>query len=437
MSIKLLSILLSKKIPNELIGSTLFHSLKWITSEKGIRVDPVYESTVKVTIPNSKQLKFEINQQGIKHKKQQLSNKTVYQWTARKIPGIEIEPNMPHLTELSPFIEFTTLENWDQIDNWASNMFAPTFDVDKQITNVVKDISAQNLDRADTIFAVYEYLQQNIRYVFAHVDRGGYQPHNASEVLENRYGDCKDQTVLAVTLLRKLGIKAYPSLISSDNTSEANPLIPAIPFDHMITYIPGKDGANDIWLDTTGEQMLYPGFSPMNEDRNALIIDGKGGKFLTSPRYNDDENKAAVNITFNPLNGKKPTGSISFNYSGGLESHIRSWWINSDDRKQEITKMIKALYPALELTSLDSSNPTDLKRPLAINANFELKGDFLTKESYTYTATPIQLVRLYTTFGTLLKPEDRHHPFIFHKAINLELNITIKEPEFRANTSAS
>lgn len=418
-----------QKVPDELIGSSLFHSIKWITSEKGLRIDPVYESIIRVTIPESKILKFEINKQGIKHKKKQVAGKTVHQWTAKKISGIEIETSMPYLSELAPSIEFTTLKSWENIDNWASNLFKPTFDINNQISKVVKDISARNLNRSDTIFAVYEYLQQNIRYVFAHVDRGGYQPHLASEVLENRYGDCKDQTVLAVTLLRELGIEAYPGLISSENTREANPLIPTIPFDHMITYIPGSNGSEDIWLDTTGEQMLYPGFSPMIENRNALVIDGKGGQFLTTPRYKDATNKASVNVVFSPLKGKKPSGSITFKYSGGVENYIRSWWINSDDRKQEISKMVKGLYPALELTDLTASNPHDLKTSIEIKANFELKENWIAKESYSYTATPVQLIRLYTQFGTLLKPEDRHHPFLLHKAITLELNVLIEEPE--------
>ena len=415
-------------LANELIGSSFFHSPKWITSEKGVRIDPVYESIIRVTIPDTKSLIYQIKQKGITHEKKQKNGEIIHQWVARKLPAVEIESAMPTLSEIAPFIEFSTLTSWQGIDRWASDMIKPTFQVSNEIADVVQRIADRNLERTDKIFEVYQYLQQNVRYVFAHVDRGGYLPHKASKVLSSRYGDCKDQTVLAVTMLRELGIEAYPSLISSNNTLEASPEIPGLPFDHMITYIPGKSRLDDIWFDTAGEQVLFPGYSSMIEDRNTLVIDGRGGRFLTTPKYKDDDNAAVIDIVFDPIQDKNVSGTITFRYSGGMENYYRSWWINTDDRKLAVTQMIKELYPIIELQSVTASDPHDLKKPFSFTAKFIVEEDWSGKSSLSYSASTTQLIRLFTGLGRIVKPEERQHEFVIEKTTNLKLNLLVKEP---------
>ena len=62
---------------------------------------------------------------------------------------------------------------------------------------------------------LYDYVARNIRYVSLSFGVGRYQPHAASEVMTNGYGDCKDKHTLLATLLRAEGIPSYPVLIHS------------------------------------------------------------------------------------------------------------------------------------------------------------------------------------------------------------------------------
>ena len=58
-----------------------------------------------------------------------------------------------------------------------------------------------------------QFVQNKIRYVSLSFGSNAYHPHHPDEVLQNRYGDCKDKSLLLLSLLRAAGIQAWPALV--------------------------------------------------------------------------------------------------------------------------------------------------------------------------------------------------------------------------------
>ena len=81
----------------------------------------------------------------------------------------------------------------------------------------------------------------HIRWVAIQIGNGTIGPHTADEVLLNGYGDCKDQVMLLVALMRAKDLAADPALINSGNsyTSPGAAVVGA--FTHCITYLPEWD----------------------------------------------------------------------------------------------------------------------------------------------------------------------------------------------------
>ena len=57
---------------------------------------------------------------------------------------------------------------------------------------------------------------------------GGYRPHPPQQVMERRWGDCKDKALLLVDLLREAGIEAYPALALLDPEGAGGPRVPLL-----------------------------------------------------------------------------------------------------------------------------------------------------------------------------------------------------------------
>jgi tetratricopeptide (TPR) repeat protein len=111
------------------------------------------------------------------------------------------------------------------------------------------------------------------RYIAVSFGIGRLQPHTASDVFHNQYGDCKDKHTLLEAMLAAEKIEAEPVLIGSGvRVNEALPM--PSQFDHVITLVKLKD--HDVWLDATPEvapsRMLMAGL----RDKLALAIPATG-----------------------------------------------------------------------------------------------------------------------------------------------------------------
>ena len=111
-----------------------------------------------------------------------------------------------------------------------------------------------------------------------------YEPHSARDVFTNKYGDCKDQATLLVTMLRQAGIKAYPVLLSVSYRGEMNRRLPSPgQFDHCIAM--AEIDGRQYWLDSTAEVCAFGDLPEADRGRDVLVIrDGKG-EFVGTPTY--------------------------------------------------------------------------------------------------------------------------------------------------------
>ena len=85
--------------------------------------------------------------------------------------------------------------------------------------------------------ALYDFVAKNFRYVSLSLGVGRYQPHAASDVLHDQYGDCKDKHTLLASLLEAEGLHASSVLINSSRKLDPDVPSPS-QFDHVITMLP-------------------------------------------------------------------------------------------------------------------------------------------------------------------------------------------------------
>ena len=89
--------------------------------------------------------------------------------------------------------------------------------------------------------ALYDFVAKNFRYVSLSLGVGRYQPHAASDVLHDQYGDCKDKHTLLASLLEAEGLHADSVLINSSRKLDPDVPSPS-QFDHVITMLPMGPG---------------------------------------------------------------------------------------------------------------------------------------------------------------------------------------------------
>jgi tetratricopeptide (TPR) repeat protein/transglutaminase-like putative cysteine protease len=168
-----------------------------------------------------------------------------------------------------PDVLVSSFASWEEVGRWYGGLqeerVKPAPDVTAKALELTRNASSDE----EKLRALYSYVSTQFRYIGVSFGIGRYQPHGATEVLANQYGDCKDKHTLLASLLTAVGIPAYPALVSTSRELDSE--VPSLgQVDHVITVVPRGSGL--VWLDTTTEVGPYQYLVSPLRDKHALVI---------------------------------------------------------------------------------------------------------------------------------------------------------------------
>ena len=172
-----------------------------------------------------------------------------YTWDLTRVPGLRPEDSLPDWYDPEPWVQLSEFQTWAEVGQWASALFQNTAPPSAELLR--KTTEWRQLGSPEQqVLAALRFLQDEVRYFGTEIGVNSHRPADPSLVFSRRYGDCKDKALLFVTLLRGLGIEAYPVLVNSDLCGTIDQWLPsATAFDHVIVQVL-CDGQT-YWLDPT------------------------------------------------------------------------------------------------------------------------------------------------------------------------------------------
>jgi hypothetical protein len=419
-----------KMVPNQWFDSFSFHWWEDRAAGQGTRADAITTSELIINAPAGiKLFNSDTSRYPITQKRSEKNNRQTVTWTGKNLANIELQSDMPREHDYAPYLRVATTDQWNDIALWADSLIEPHLSSDVALTQIVTDIRKTALTPEAKVKAVYQTIQDRIRYVFAHVGRGGYEPHDTTDILKNGYGDCKDQTVLAVKLLRDLGIKADPALIVTRGRGVPDMTIPGISFDHMIVHIPAQNGLRVIWMDTTGETSLYPGFSVGIEGQPALVVNEQSKQISVLPRLDPDKHFAHLELVFDKFEGRNAQAGFKLTFGGLYEQRLRSMWQYSHERDKYFREMFGQIYHSAEVIELTASNADNYWQPFTIHGRFAFTNVWAGgTEPINFAFSITQLTNLFADLRNLHKPEDRKQPYVNDPGYSLQSRVVFNSP---------
>lgn len=421
-------------VPGHWFGGYSLHWWEERAAGQGARMDPVHRADVEVYAPTALSLQSRLSSDHkVSHSRRVERGQQVLRWHVERLPEIMLQDRMPRGEEVAALVQLTTLSSWQDVVIWADRLFEPHITSSRELDSLVKTLAAQADTPEGRVKAVYQTLQERVRYVFAHVGRGGYEPHSAPEVWSNGYGDCKDQTILAVTLLRKLGVTAYPALIATRAMGKQNMELPRVTFDHMLVYLPAQEGLAETWLDTSGDKRLYPGHSVALEGQPALIINPQQRQSSSGvtilPTRGPQYHYADVAVDFGQVSVKQVEASVQVTFGGLFEEHFRSLWQFNPERDKTFRELVNHLYSTAHVLSVDGENADNLFEPFHVKARLRFDDAWEGDESplqygFSYSA----LLGLFTDMHQLYEPKDRKQAYAIDPGFALRSQLSFTRP---------
>jgi len=369
--------------------------------------EPVISANFSVALPRGetlyvKTLNDKYNDFGanLKPRIQEKENRLIYTWQFKDIPEILPESNMPPNVEINPTILISTFSSWQEVYDWWKNLSRDKIKADTAIKEKVRELTRGEDSEEAKIRAIYNFCAQKIRYVAVEYGQAGYEPHNASDIFQNKYGDCKDQAILLVTMLKEAGFKAWPLLIPTKECYNLNEDFPAIFFNHCIAAVLLKDKI--IFLDPTAETCSFGDFPEDDQGRRVLIFKEEGYKIENIPLYPASHNlmKQYLKVKVNSDESIAAEKSI-FTY-GAYDQGQRLWMLYTPPQliRQLLEEKIQAVSIGARLDSYNIKNLEDLNASVVLNYSF--KGT-----EYFTVAGRNRIMPQLTNLDTALAAKDR------------------------------
>jgi len=247
------------------------------------------------------------------------AGRRIYRWKHSNLIVKQQDPNeIPRRIPPNPDVQVTTFSSWEEVGKWYGDLQKPSLEVTPAIQAKAAELTKGLNTDEEKIHAIYNFVALKYHYIGLDFGIGRYQPHAADDVLDNGYGDCKDKHTLLATLMKAVGIEAWPVLIHAQRKLDPDVPSPA-QFNHVITVVPL--GGSFVWLDTTPEVAPYGLLLLALRDKQALMIpSNKTVALVTTPanapfaqeQKFTTEGKLANNGTFK--------GHIVQAYRGDLKS---------------------------------------------------------------------------------------------------------------------
>jgi tetratricopeptide (TPR) repeat protein len=273
-----------------------------------------------------------------------------------------------------PDVQMTTFKGWDEVGQWYASMQRDRVKPDDRIRAIVAEQSQGMKTDLEKIEALYNFVAKNFRYVSLSFGQGRYQPHAATEVFANQYGDCKDKHTLLSSMLSATGIQASPALINS-----ARKLDPDVPspaqFDHVITAI--QLGKEMLWVDTTAEVAPFRLLSPNLRKKQALLIpENAPARLETTPADPPFLNKVWVEIEGKVNDLGELTGRSRSSLRGDSELYMRMMFRRTPkaDWKRLGSLLSSETGWGTEVTEVRPGDPGATDKPFEVEYDFTKAG---------------------------------------------------------------
>jgi tetratricopeptide (TPR) repeat protein len=291
-------------------------------------------------------------------------------WT----PEQELEATQGKL----PLVVWTNFKSWEDVGGWYRGLEKDRTVPDDEIKAKVAELTAGKTTEEAKVRAVYAYVATQIRYIGVAFGVGRYQPHRAEDVMQNRYGDCKDKHTLLASMLEVLGLHPDAVLIGAGiRFNEAVPSPAA--FNHLITKV--SIHGKDVWLDATAEVAPYEMLMYPIRDKQALVIPSSGtAEIERTPAKLPFASYQTMHAEGSLDKEGTSNSRLTITFRGDDELVLRSVLrqLSAAQYDQVVQQMSQNLGYAGTASHAEISRPDDTAEPLTISYDYkrEKSGDW-------------------------------------------------------------
>ena len=368
------------------------------------------------------------------HNIKKVTSKHELEYVIKNLPAYKFEKLGPDLKNFVPWVKVALNQfslvgvvgeaaNWKELGKWQyDNLLKNKLELPESTKNEVANLTSKSSDIREKIQLIYNYVQENTRYVSVQLGIGGWEPMSAMEVDQVKYGDCKALTNYTRALLNSQNIPSnYAVVYGGNHMKDIDENFASMEGNHVILQVPLED--ENIWLECTSQSTPINYIAGFTDNRKVLIISQEGGEIVKTKEYGVANNlrgtKAVIYI--DEIGGfKAQLERESFGAQYGKIYQIESL---DEDEKELYYKEEFAHLRGLQVDEMIHVND---RRTPKFSETLYLKGERYTTKIGNSFILPLGFTKL--PILDLPRSSDRKFPFELERGINIQDQFTFFLP---------
>ena len=406
---------------NPVLGRKFFstHSLGWAV--------PVAKVSLRIDLPRDRNVHFKHFNTDIRPQSTLSGDRRIYQWQAENVPAYFYEGDYPKWYDPFPWVQISEYDRWKDVIDWARPLYEISGALSDELTAKIEQW--RRLD--DPIAAASEalrFVQEKIRYFGVELGQNSHRPTHPNRVLEKRYGDCKDKTLMLVTFLRELGIEAYPALVSMRFGKAVNDWLPSPgAFDHVIVM--AQIDGRRYWLDGTRnyqrgrlDTLGTPDFG------YALVIGDQMEELVNVTEGVSQVSQIIMEEHFKITSYDDPvTLEITTTYTGNQAELYREYFANNSRRaiSNEFYNYYARQYPYIQLDEQVRYEDDQQRNRFTVYERYRIRNFWDRRNDRLYFSVVATAIKPYAALPRTL---NRQHPLAHKHPIRVHHTTTLDYP---------
>lgn len=333
------------------------HFSKKIYFDYGIGFEKTFR---KLVVPASADFQLKTVNTDLKPVVEKSGSQVSYTWSVDRTSGVSIDNHVPNWYDPYKQVIITDLKNWNDVAAWAAGLFEVSEAERERINQTVASAFEPGAGEAFALQAI-RFVQDEVRYLGFESGLNSHKPHAPEKVYEQRFGDCKDKSLLLSTLLNARGIESHPVLISTVWRNKIDEQLPSLQaFNHCVVQV--KLNGNTLYIDPTInnqggklENYYFPDYG------KGLVVNNATAGFETFPPVVSSTITEDQQFNVSHMGGEA-TLTVRTTYTG-VEADIQRTEFskkNIETIQKDYITFYGNLYP--DITNVDTITTLDNRR---------------------------------------------------------------------------
>ncbi len=355
-----------------------------------------------------------------------LKDKHSLAWIGRERSAWEFEPLAPSIEANAPVLWLGgEKESWAEVGKKYIEQIADRLQIDPAISELADELCRGLATDRDKIAVLAREVQKTISYKAIEFGVRARRPNAASDTLRQRFGDCKDHSLLLHQLLRAAKIESHLALVSTD--FRIQPELPSLDqFNHMVLHVPSLGKG---WLlDPTDKYLGLTAFPASGLwESHALILDSSKPRLLApssapSEGSADIESRRSISADGNDWQIDETVTATGYYAS----------WIRGSFSHQTPADQLKRVQGilgkggAVEVKEFRFENLDDPAQPARLTMTYRLRNAVRAGDGKASASLPALWEREYLTLNFI---QDRTTPVKFRYPFRFTSEVTVNLPE--------